>query len=371
VHYALGTFAFALALLSKPSAVVVPGLIAVIALLIRRRSLRSLWPLFPWLLMCIPIAMITRAVQAAPMADVPLTHRIPVALDALAFYIAKIFWPANVIPDYGRTPAWLFAHSAVHYTFLLPIAIAGICLLGWRKFPWLSAGMILFALGVLPVLGLTPFVYQKYSTVADRYVYLSMLGPALIAAFFASRLPRAAIVMIAITVSVPLAILTIHYTSYWKDTPTLFEHTLAINPDSFAAHDALAHWYTLRGNPQQSLEHDRAALRTHPRYGRVLYNMGNTLTRLGDFPQAIAAYQAAATNSDLSTARKAAAYDNMGIAYLRNGDLSHVPPEDLTHAAESFRQALALQPSYHAARQHLEKLEGYLHLRPLPPARAP
>ena len=31
----------------------------------------------------------------------------------------------------------------------------------------------------LPVLGLVPFAFQAYSTVADRYMYIAMLGPAL------------------------------------------------------------------------------------------------------------------------------------------------------------------------------------------------
>jgi len=37
---------------------------------------------------------------------------------------------------------------------------------------------------ILPVSGLVPFVFRKNSTVSDRYVYLSMLGPALALASF-------------------------------------------------------------------------------------------------------------------------------------------------------------------------------------------
>jgi protein O-mannosyl-transferase len=357
-HYGLGTLAFALALLSKPSAVVVPVVVGVILLGLQARKLNELRPLFAWLLMCVPIALITRAAQATPAIQVPLTHRVPVALDALAFYLAKVVLPVNLIPDYGRTPAWLFAHSAVRYTFLVPVLLAAICLLLRHKMRCLGVGAGVFAIALLPVLGLTPFLYQKYSTVADRYVYLSMLGPALVIACLTARLPRAGVGIVTLILGLLLGAATFAQADYWKDTVTLFEHTLTRNPNSLGAHDALAHWYAAHGDPEKSLSHDRAALSVDPRYGRVLYNMGNTLSRLGRFPEAVAAYRAAATESDLSTERKAVAFDNMGIAYLRNGDVAHVSKEDLDRAAESFRAAISLSPEYAPARQHLDKLES-------------
>ena len=41
--------------------------------------------------------------------------------------------------------------------------------------------------GLLPVLGLIPFDFQHYSTVADRYAYLAMLGPAIALAWGLTR----------------------------------------------------------------------------------------------------------------------------------------------------------------------------------------
>src|SRR2546430_17715385 len=42
---------------------------------------------------------------------------------------------------------------------------------------------------LLPVLGLVPFGYQDISTVADRYAYPAMIGPALAVALLAEKLP--------------------------------------------------------------------------------------------------------------------------------------------------------------------------------------
>ena len=42
----------------------------------------------------------------------------------------------------------------------------------------MAAGALIAVAGVGPVLGLTPFEFQYTSTVADHYLYLAMLGPA-------------------------------------------------------------------------------------------------------------------------------------------------------------------------------------------------
>ena len=40
----------------------------------------------------------------------------------------------------------------------------------WRRARWLAGSALLFFIGVLPVLGLHPFVFQRISTTADRYL---------------------------------------------------------------------------------------------------------------------------------------------------------------------------------------------------------
>ena len=51
---------------------------------------------------------------------------------------------------------------------------------GRRRVAWIGAAAAVFVSGLVPVLGLIPFDFQyHYSTVADRYVYLALLGLAL------------------------------------------------------------------------------------------------------------------------------------------------------------------------------------------------
>src|SRR5213076_192323 len=56
--------------------------------------------------------------------------------------------------------------------------------------PLLAAAGLVFLVGLLPVLGLVPFLMQYYSTVTDHYLYLPMLGVALAVAWAMSRYER-------------------------------------------------------------------------------------------------------------------------------------------------------------------------------------
>lgn len=346
--FGTGTVAYALALLSKPSVVMVPILIALMLVGLRRRRLLSLWPLLIWLAMSIAMALVTRFVQPAAAIHVSLPDRILVAIDAIAFYISKLFWPAHLIPDYGRMPAWVIAHPASHWVWVLPAVLLLLCVVFWKRARWLATSAAVFVVALLPVLGLAVFTYQKYSTVADRYVYLAMLGPALALAFGAADW-RAKWIWGAIAcLAIGLGTLTIIQSRYWFETVTLFQHTLAINPNSTAANDALGHWYEQHGEPQRGLAYYQAALDVNPHYGNVLYNAGNALMRLRRPKEAIDYYRRAATDSDFEPSAKAQAWDNMGIAQVFLGDFAD--------AERSFQNALDQDHSYKPAQDHLNKI---------------
>src|SRR5205807_2426410 len=83
------------------------------------------------------------------------------------------------------------ARGWIYWTWLIPACLAIGLILVRRHRRVLLAAVLLFALPLLPVLGLRPFMFQYVSTVADHYLYLSMLGPALLAVWVIDRWPRA------------------------------------------------------------------------------------------------------------------------------------------------------------------------------------
>ena len=355
-HYTIATFAFVLALLSKPSVVVVPLMLAAIVIGLRHRRTALAWPLLVWLVLSTPLVLVTRAAQSGWAIHVPLLRRPIVALDALGFYFWKMIWPLRLIPDYGRTPEWLFSH-ANYWLILIPLALAAIVLMLWKRTRWPAILLAIFVLALLPVLGLTPFSYQRFSTVADRYVYLAMLAPALgLAAILSARFNRIALAASAIIVLL-LGVLTFLQQRDWRDTPTLFQRTLAVNRDSLAANFALGNWYGKQGDWARAIEHDQAALNAHPTDGRILFDLGKALINAQEYEQAIKAYRRALqppatpdpssvyVDDALPAELRANAFDNLGVAYIRTSRLDD--------AIKSFEQATQIDPEYEPAAKHL------------------
>jgi tetratricopeptide (TPR) repeat protein len=243
-HYIAALIALLLALFSKPTAIVTPFMALIIDWwLLRRDWKKALAALWPWLFLSVIFAVVAKIVQPAPNAVWPVSWRPIVAADALAYYLYKLVFPAWLTVDYGRNPDVLMGSSWRYWTWIVPlVAAAGIWLLRKRA-RWLVAGGLLFLICLLPVLGLVPFDFQLYSTVADHYLYLAMIGPALVAAAVLARWWRPGNVVIACIILAALGTRAFAQASHWQDTLALFRHTLAINPRSSLSHQNLGTYF--------------------------------------------------------------------------------------------------------------------------------
>jgi hypothetical protein len=150
------------------------------------------------------------------------------------------------------------ASGIVYYSWLFPAAVGVAC--HWARA--LAAAACLFVLPLVPVLGLVPFDFQFYSTVADHYLYLPMLGVAVAAAWGLSRIPshgHPARVPSHRTGGTPvqrwapaataaallaLAVRSVAQMPTWQDNTAVFENVLRVNPRSFAACDQLGYVQT-------------------------------------------------------------------------------------------------------------------------------
>lgn len=289
-YYALATLALALALLSKPAAVVVPALVLVIEMVLPiRRSLRAplstqpsisiaptgvaltavrrrpfrplLKELALWAAMSAVIAVLVHRWQTSSFTF-PLWQRPVIAADALAFYLYKLVVPIGLLPNYCRTPAWLFAHPSVAaVTWLAPVALLAVAILLWKRARWVMAAVLLFMIALLPVLGLNVFVFQQFSTPADRYAYLGMLGPALAVAAVVSLRPGRLIPVALGLAMALLACLSIRQSTYWVDSLTLFSRVIEAHPDSRMAHEQVALAFNLQSHAARDAREMRTAQR--------------------------------------------------------------------------------------------------------------
>ena len=216
-------------------------LIAIDLLILRKAFARALLWNLPLLVAAGAAVIWTRAAQAVEaFQPLPFLSRPAIAVDALAFYLQKLFIPVRLCADYGLDSHTVWSSGRWMWSWLIPACFFALVLLIARRRNLLALGLILFCMGLLPVLGIVPFAFQYYSTVADRYAYLPMIGIAMMAAGLATTLRSRPQWILASGVLIVWAALSIIQVQVWRNGETLERHTIAVNPRAFAAYTRLA-----------------------------------------------------------------------------------------------------------------------------------
>jgi tetratricopeptide (TPR) repeat protein len=264
--YLLATVLFLLAALSKVTAIMVPVVVMSLILLdpklLPRR--RTVLQMGFWLLISLPLAALTKHWQ--PMgaeAATALWQRPLIATDTLAFYLFKLFWPAHLLIDYGRDPHKIFQRGWAWWTWIVPAAVGILMWLMRKRATPVVVGVCIFTVLLIPVLGLSAFDFQTYSTPADRYVYLSMFGVA-IAAAWAAQLGGRRATLTAILLLATLSVRSYLQTRYWRNSYALYMHEVEFNPDSIAALGNGAAELFADGKPEEAIEFSLRAKRLRP-----------------------------------------------------------------------------------------------------------
>lgn len=282
-YYALATLFFVTAMLSKPSAAALPLVAAVLAIgWLRLPWSRVLFAVGPWVLVAAMLTILTKGVQNATVVTFapPPWQRVFVAGDTLAFYLAKLCCPWPLGADYGRSSQYVVEHSWAYFTWLAPAGVVGVLMLLPGRRQWLTAAAV-FVAALLPVLGLVPFAHQNASTVADRYAYLAMVGPALgMAALLKdARWSRFAPAIAVLTV---WAALSYRQLGSWVNDRAWIDQTLAVNSASFFGLEVLAQ--TLDGEQrtaEASVVREKSR-HLNPRAIEPYLNLGKSLLAQGN-----------------------------------------------------------------------------------------
>jgi len=288
LHYAVATIAFGLALLSKPSAVAVPLVALVLdAGLLRRGFVATIVPTAAWFCLGLVTVVVTRGEQTLANFQyvTPLIDRPLVAIDALAFYLEKLSVPGWLCIDYGRQPSYVLGQGWRYAAWLVPLLFVGLLLLLPDRRKWLVFAAV-FVAGLFPMLGFVPFGFQDISTVADRYAYFAMLGPALALAWTVERYDRRAVIVAVAVALLVLGSLSHLQTRYWHNSRSLFEHVLTVNQRSVTANLVLGNLVS-GSNPTDAARYFRAAVEIAPNHAGANGSLGTMLFVMGELREAI------------------------------------------------------------------------------------
>lgn len=349
--YGLAFVVFVLALFSKATAVVVPIIAIILDLGFMRTSPRqAIRAILPWFIAAGIFAWIAHTSQQAPgerLVDRPL-----VAMDALAFYIGKIFWPAGLTIDYGRTPARILAGHLWMNNLAVIVMLCLVLGLSWKNIRGVTLGTLILLTGLLPVLGFVPFEFQQYSTVADHFLYLGMLGPALAGGVILTVLTRWLAPIVAVALIVGLGFLTMRQLPVWNNDETLVSRTLQIDTGSAIGNGIAGKALDASGKSQQAIAFLSRAIARDPNRAEFHYNLANALYHTGEYEKSIDEYQTAIALFNPPSWR---ALNNLGVAYAKLGRRKD--------AIDEFLQVLKLDPENTDAKKNLRILHADVPMR--------
>ncbi len=329
--------AFVLALLSKPTTAVLPGMLVLLDVVFHARPIgRSLRALLACFAVAFAAILVNALVQPAPQSHVPIWVRPLVVADAVGWYLRKIVFPGRLGIDYGHSPAAVLAQRAL-WLALPVVAALGVAAWRWRR-SVVVHGALLTLLAVSPTLGFIPFGFQDTSTVADRYLYLALLGPALVLAATLQRAKKRWAWPAALVVLGMFGTQSAYARRPWRDSLTLFEHAIEVNPRSRIGRFNLGMTLAERGRHVEASRELEALLRIAPEDALAHNALGRSLAARGDFEAAAAAFQKAIALEP----RSAAMYFDLGNC--------RAAQQRLDAAAQAYRESLRLDPG--AARTH-------------------
>jgi len=410
-RWALSLGLFALALLSKETAVVLPLLIFTLAFIAPVASesseIRTLAPpdakgskrfvfafraCFPYLLLVLLYALVrVRALERWSRPTVPIGWK-NVLLTwpaALWFYVRHLTLPLRLSEFYALDYVAKATIKTVLVPLVLVLAAALIYLfvvreLARKNVAWFA--LVLIVVPLLPVLDLRSLTVGDI--VHDRYLYLSTAGFALLAALVwreledrlgegrLSFLPLAMVVAIAFG----FAGVTVVEQMQWANDIALYTRGLESAPDNLTVRDNLANAWLAANRPERAIPLYLEVLRRNPSFWRSNYNLGFAYFKTGNFPGAEDYLQRAigidASDSDqyiylaltqlqlkkvpeaASSARSAIARNPRARGYHFVSGLILEAAEDRVGAAAEFKNEIAEHPDNSAAAAELEKIEA-------------
>ena len=355
---------YTLGLMAKPMVVTLPFVLVLLDFWPLGRLPASeinrgrIWPaLRPLLVEKIPFfalsllsCLITYYVQdqggaVSPLKVVPLGVRISNAFISYVEYLDKTLWPRDLAVFYPYPDTILLSKALGAALLVIFISLFAVYTL--KRFSYIFVGWFWYLGTLVPVIGLVQVGMQ---TSADRYTYLPLIGIFLLLSWgitdMTHRTPGQRIML-----SFCAFLLLAHWTfsswrqvSYWKNSVSLFEHTISVTRDNSVAHMNLGEALSKVGRNDEAMRHYQETLRINPTSDKATNNFGIELLRRGQSQEATQYFRKALQLNP----RLEYAHINLGAQLAKTGT-----SESNAEAMQHFLDALKINPFSHDAHYNL------------------
>jgi protein O-mannosyl-transferase len=359
VRYLLVALLFACGLMSKPMLVTLPFVLLLldywplgriggqkseVGSQLRRLITEKIPLLTLSALSCIA-TLLTQRQDPNAIDQLPFLWRLNNSFVSYVTYIWQMLWPVRLAVFYPHPNDRLpLVEVTVAIAFLVGVSLLVICLR--RTKPYLVTGWFWYLGMLVPVIG---FVQVGEQARADRYTYLPQIGLYIMIAWTVRDLlseptPRARRALVGVAAAITIVSLSVRanvQASYWKNSETLWNHTLAVTGENDVAHNNLGFLFLRRGELDKAISEFEAALdirsrntETHYSLGAALIqnNLGNAFARKQLWDEAIDHLQEAVRlRPDYADA-----YFNLGSVLFQQGRIDQ--------AIAQWQKALAIRP---------------------------
>jgi tetratricopeptide (TPR) repeat protein len=276
----------------------------------------------------------------------------------LWFYVHHLIWPTRLAPFYSVD----FCTRLDARCFLLPAIPVGIVTAGlwwWgRRSPKAAVATIWLVVPILPVLNLRAFV--EGSLVHDRYLYLPSFGFGMLLALGLRHLrlgerqilgqPVVQLVLASV-VGLAMSLGIVRATACYANEAKFFTYVTSMLPERHSSKIDLAGELGHQGHVDEAIQLYKEVYPTEQNNWSVNYNLGYAYYLTGDLPDA---------ERYLSRAVQLDSNDPEGHFYL---GLTKLKMGDVNSAAANVQRAILIRPdaeNYHFAFGVILKLQGNL-----------
>jgi hypothetical protein len=237
----------------------------------------------PMLGLSIASSVVTIATQhrtgaTATAEAVPYSARLGNAFLALAAYLRKMVWPADLAvfyPHPGTSTTGLPPGSLL-LAIMVVLGISGVVAYQAQRRPWLLVGWCWYLVTLLPVIGIVQVGRQG---MADRYTYIPLIGISMALAWlipqgWSSTSVRLSVPTGLAALFIGLAVTARAQTRHWRDSLSLFEHATRVTEANWLAWKNIGAIQHREGQPRLAVEAFQRAAAARPQDPDIWFDLG-------------------------------------------------------------------------------------------------